>query len=43
MRCIVLPQIIAGAIIIIFFDQKGGDYLRGGDYSKEVIISNNAH
>ena len=43
MRCIVLPQIIAGAIIIIFLTKKGAiiwgeAIIRGG-----VIISNNAH
>ena len=45
-RCIVLPQIIAGGdLIIIFFLTKGGggDYLREGDYSREVIILKNAH
>ena len=43
MRCIVLPQIIVGAIIIIFSTKKGAiiwgeAIIRGG-----VIISNNAH
>ena len=29
--------------IIIFLTPKGGDYLREGDYSRGVIISNFAH
>ena len=32
-----------GGGTISFFASKGGNYSRGGDYSREVIISNTAH
>ena len=37
----IFPRIIAGGDY--FFTQKGGNYLREGDYSRKAIISNIAH